>query len=200
MTNNPKAIIIACNTATAASHTTLCKMYPHIPVIGIEPAVRKAVLTNNAKQVLVLATEGTIASTLYKKQLDELDGYASIASVPAPQIVKYVEGGLKQRQKLKTSLTQLLKPYASCIFDGVILGCTHFPFAADVIEETLGYTVSFYDASSDVVEKTMNALETHGTKNLDTFSGSLRMANSTYQLTMLEFAWNLFAQPCVSTL
>ena len=94
----PKAIVIACNTATAAAQDTLEQKYPHIPVIGIEPAVRRAVQENPGGRILSLATAGTLASPRYQRQLQEIAASEQVVSIAAPGIVNYVEDGMRDRE------------------------------------------------------------------------------------------------------
>lgn len=188
----PKAIVIACNTATAAAKEVIQKAYPDIPVIGILPALELAVEGKKKSRVLVLATAGTLASEAYKKILTGLDGDHEIISIPAPAIVHYVEGAMTDRKGLLENLRQLFSPHTAVPFDGVVLGCTHFPFAADVIEEALGYRVTFYDGSVITEKQTREALQVHHNQNTDPHSGSIRFMNSSPD-NRIGFAWKLFA-------
>ena len=187
----PKAIVIACNTATAAAKEAIQQAYPDIPVIGILPALDLAVHGKIKSRVLVLATAGTLASEAYRGILANLDGDHEIISLPAPAIVRYVEDAMCDRESLRENLQQLFAPYKTFRFDSVVLGCTHFPFAADVIEEVLGYSVIFYDGSILTTKKTQELLQIHHSRNQDEHSGSIRFVNSSPD-GCIGFAWKLF--------
>lgn len=189
----PKAIVIACNTATAAARETLEERYPHIPVIGIEPAVRRAVHENPGGSILALATAGTLVSPLYRKQLQEVEGLGRVVSVAAPGIVTYVEGGMRDHAGMIGYLRELLSPWQDVRFDGVVLGCTHFPFAAAEIQEALGYAVRFYEPSELVARETRRRLAESGTGNESTDCGCVTIMNSASEKTILSFSWQLFA-------
>jgi glutamate racemase len=189
----PKAIVIACNTATANAKDFLQLSCPDIPVFGILPAVKSAAISKKSSRVLVLATAGTLASKAYENILSEIDSSAEIVSVAAPEIVHYVEGGMSERKTLIDSLTKTLAPYMSQKFDCVVLGCTHFPFAADVIEEVLGYSVSFFDGSVLTTKQVKEALENHHTRSTQSDSGSIQFVNSANQQEYIKFSWKLFS-------
>ena len=188
----PKAIVIACNTATAASKEAVQEAYPGIPVIGILPAVQLAVQNKVKSTVLVLATAGTLASEAYRKIVSGIDSQHNVISLPAPAIVEYVEGALHERENLLKNLQRLFAPYKSLHFDSVVLGCTHFPFAADVIKDALGYSVAFFDGGILTTSQTQDALVASHSRNADHHSGSIQFVNSSPK-DCLGFAWKLFA-------
>lgn len=188
----PKAIVIACNTATAAARELLQQTYPHIPVIGILPAVELAAKAKDHPRVLALATAGTVASAPFRKILERVGDSAEVVALPAPAIVGYVEGAMKEREALKKDLAALFAPYMDRPFDSVVLGCTHFPFAADVIAEVLGYPVDFFDGSALTVRQTEEALVESNARSAQERTGSLRIINSGNRQDLVGFAWTLF--------
>lgn len=189
----PKAIVIACNTATAAALEVLEKRYSHIPVIGIEPAVRQAVKENPGGHILSLATAGTLDSTRYKKQLREAAEQGKVVSVAAPGIVSYVESGMDDYAGVVDYLRRLLAPWQSTAFDCVVLGCTHFPFATAEILEALSYKARFYESSGAVAQSTQNQLLARGTANRDTGHGGVTFINSANDESVLSRSWKLFS-------
>lgn len=195
MDSHPKAIVIACNTATAAALEELRRLYPEIPVIGIRPAVADA--AKKSRRVLVLATQGTLRSAAFQQQLSALpESDAELIPVAAPGIVEYVEGNMQQRQWIVDYLKTLSSPYDQSSIDGVVLGCTHFPFAKDVIQESLGHPVAFFDASTTVAAQTEAELCRRGLRREEQQGGGVTILNSACKETMLGFAWTLFASNC----
>lgn len=188
----PKAIVIACNTATAAAHETLEKRYPHIPVIGIEPAVREALREHPGGRILTLATAGTLASERYQNLLQDTAGLGEVISVAAPGIVIYVEDGMRGRAAIVAQLRELFSPWQSTPFQGVVLGCTHFPFASAEIQEALGYPVTFYEPSEMVAKETRRRLAESGTASDDDSCGSVTFINSANDKAMLRLSWQLY--------
>jgi glutamate racemase len=190
----PKAVVIACNTATAASLDALRQVFT-IPVIGIRPAVQAAAAAGG-ERMLVLATAGTLGSASFHQQMEELKTDAEVITMAAPGIVTYVEGTMNDRTGILAYLKDLFRPLEGKRVDSVVLGCTHFPFAKDVIQEALGYPVTFFDASKDVARETEAELAKRGWKNAEEESGSLTFVNSAHKQQMLSFAWNLFSHMC----
>lgn len=193
---DPKAVVIACNTATAAALEALRQAFPNIPVIGIQPALQEAVSAGKGGRILVLATEGTLTSPSFRRQMEAVRGEGEILPMAAPGLVTYVEGTMKEREQALSYLKGLFQPLAEKRVDGVVLGCTHFPFAKDVIREALGYPVPFFDASQEVARETQAALEAGGGRKTQQDSGSVTMSNSARKQELLRFAWNLFASEC----
>ena len=88
-----KALVVACNTATAAAIDLLRQRYDQIPVVGIEPALKPAVLENDHPHVLVMATEMTLREEKFHRQMESYQDRAEIYRLPAPGIVESVEQG-----------------------------------------------------------------------------------------------------------
>lgn len=189
----PKAIVIACNTATTIAKGCLASSYPNIPVVGILPAVEAAAASGKCPRVLVLATAATLASEVYGNILSGIDSRAEIVSVAAPEIVRFVEGGMRERKTLIENLAVTLAPYNTQKFDCVVLGCTHFPFAADVIEEVLGYSVHFFDGSVLTTKQVKEALERQQTRSTQKNSGGIQIVNSGNRQDDIRIAWALFS-------
>ena len=193
MDHHPKAIVIACNTATAAAGKMVADVYPDIPVIGITPAIQAAAQQEENKRILVLATAGTLGSETFAHQLEQVETQVDIVPLAAPGIVKYVEGEMKERTQVLSYLRDLIRPDENPHYDAVVLGCTHFPFAADAISEALGYNVRFYDGSNLTAHETAKALQKMGTASKNMHNGSIRIINSGDQRSLLQFAWRLFS-------
>ena len=100
----PKAIVIACNTATAASIDRIRQYFPGIPVQGILPAVDTACAAQNGSGVLVLATQGTISSDAFQQLRQQVDPEGKAVALGAPSIVEYVESGFKDRRNFVKTL------------------------------------------------------------------------------------------------
>ena len=187
---NVKAIVIACNTATAAAEEQVRKAFPKAAVIGIEPAAKEAAAEN--RRVLCLATASTLASERFRRQMESIPQGAEVFPVPAPNIVTYVEAGATAKDELCDYLKELFAPYTEEKIDAVVLGCTHFPFATDVIERALGYRVRFYDAGKTVAERTRQILSDRGELSTAAFGGSITMLNSTGDEEFFRNAWKIF--------
>lgn len=134
---NLKAIVIACNTATSAAVTLLRDKYTDIPVIGIEPALKPAVLAKKNSCILVMATANTLRLDKFHQLAERYDKSATIIPVPCYGLAKRIEQGHLENHDLIDLLDDLIGPYKGKI-DSVVLGCTHYPFVKKQIAEVLG--------------------------------------------------------------
>ena len=139
-----KAVVIACNTATAAAATTLREEYPDIPIIGIEPAVKPAVLGTPGGKILVMATPVTIQSEKFHRLVESCSADAEIIPLSCPGLADFIESGDIEGDAMLARIDELLGDYIGKV-DSVVLGCTHYPFVAGRIREVLGKEIPLYD-------------------------------------------------------
>ena len=142
---NPKAIVCACNTATAMVLNDIRKKYPDIAFIGTEPAVKVVYDYYSDKKTIVLTTKGTGES---EKFLDLFHRYETdnCKLVPAPELANLIENN----KDTSFYLSNLLKNYIGT--EVVVLGCTHFPLVKDEIRSVLG-DVLFVDGSLGIANR-----------------------------------------------
>lgn len=140
-----KALVVACNTATSAGVRVLREMYPDIPIVGIEPAVKPAVLHNPGGRVLVMATPMTIREEKFRRLMASFETQAQILPLPCPGLMDFVERGDLHSTDFRKYLEELLFEYREHPVDAAVLGCTHYPFARDMIQEVLGEEVAIFD-------------------------------------------------------
>lgn len=159
---NVKAVVVACNTATSAALAVLRKKYPEIPLIGIEPAIKPAVLENPGGRVLVMATPMTLRQEKFCKLMSKYEDDAEIIPLACPGLMEYVERGETSGKGLQQYLTQLFWDIREEKFDGVVLGCTHYPFVRDAILDALGRDIQIYDGAFGTAKETKRRLEETG--------------------------------------
>lgn len=157
MEKNIKMLVIACNTATAATLESLQKKLP-IPVIGvIFPGARAAVKSSSSKEIAVLGTLGTVNSGAYEDAIKSLVSSSHIVQLACPRFVPLVESdeyeGAFARRLVRETLSQL----DGESFDTAILGCTHYPLLQSFIEEKLGEGVTVLSSA----EETAKDVERH---------------------------------------
>ena len=129
MTQNVKALVVACNTATSAAiHILREKYQKEIPVIGIEPALKPAVSVKENPRVLVMATPMTIRQPKFHHLLDKYKDMAEIVSVECKGLMEYVEHGELHGAELNMYFEEHLRPYLTDDTETIVLGCTHYPF------------------------------------------------------------------------
>lgn len=140
-----KGLVVACNTATSAAVRALREMYPEIPIVGIEPAVKPAATLKPNGRVLVMATPMTIREEKFQKLMARYEDMAEIIPLPCPGLMDFVERGDLTSEDFRRYLEELLFVHRIHPVDSVVLGCTHYPFAKDMICEILGPDVTVYD-------------------------------------------------------
>ena len=145
LSKGAKAIVVACNTATSAAVAVLRKMYPDVPLVGIEPAIKPAVSQNPGGRILVMATPMTLHQEKFRKLMAKYDDMAEIIPLPCPGLMEFVERGDFDGDDLKKYLTELFWGEDTEKIDGIVLGCTHYPFARDMIRRVVGDGPKIYD-------------------------------------------------------
>jgi glutamate racemase len=153
-----KAIVVACNTATAHALTAL-RAEVHVPVIGvIEPGARAAVAATRSGNVGVIGTAGTIRSGAYERAIRELAPDARITVQPCPLFVPLVEEGWLDKDATRLVAAEYLEPLIDAGVDSVVLGCTHYPLLKPLLAEVLGNGVRLIDSAAETAAETRRTL------------------------------------------
>lgn len=178
-----KAIVIACNTATSAAIELLREKITDIPIIGIEPALKPAVLYDygnlqRKKRIVVMATPVTLSGQRYQLSKERYAEQADITSVAAPKIVEFVEKGEINSELLKEYLQQLFENIDTDEIDGIVLGCTHFPFVKKVIYSFFNEKVLFFDGAQGCARQTKRLLKEKNILNESNEIGKIIFENS----------------------
>lgn len=158
-----KALVVACNTATSAAIHVLREKYPDMVVIGIEPALKVAADRFPKGNIGVMATSVTLREEKFLHQTERFPD-ARIYPIPAPGLVEKIEGGLLKDKQTYELLEKLLLPYQGRL-DALVLGCTHYPFAAALIGEILGPETVLLDGGAGTARQTKRCLEAAGLLN-----------------------------------
>jgi len=156
-----KAAVIACNTATSAAVELLRSRFQDIPIIGMEPALKPAVLANPGGTILVLATPLTLREEKFSQLLDHYRSNAEVICLPCPELVEFVESGDLESAALLDYLHGRLDPYRECA-SAAVLGCTHFPFLRRAISAVLGEGVALFDGGEGTARETRRQLSLRG--------------------------------------
>ncbi len=153
-----KALVIACNTATAAAIHLLRQEQPDLPIIGVEPALKPAALHSQTRRIGVLATQGTLSSAKFQALLDSLKDQAEFICQPCSGLASAIEAGDADKiQSLSQQYTAALGSEDGV--DTLVLGCTHYPFARDVLQALVGPSVTLLDSGAPVARQTRRVLE-----------------------------------------
>ncbi|MFC5523853.1 glutamate racemase [Polaromonas jejuensis] len=156
-----KALVIACNTATAAAIHLLREEHPDLTIIGVEPALKPAVAHSQTRRIGVMATRGTLASAKFKALLGSLVGQAEFILQPCDGLAEAIERSVESGDATKTEALCAQYTTAMGIFgsekgeiDSLVLGCTHYPFASAQLRDLLGPQVQFLDTGAPVARQT----------------------------------------------
>lgn len=143
-----KLIVIACNSASAHALQLARHKYPHIPIVGLVPALKPAVLNSNSKSVAVLATKATLDGELLNTVISDyaLPAQVNVVKWFDPNLVPWVEAGMPIQSETPERLKAQLKNFAQQKVDHLVLGCTHYPFfrefvMSQIADENLGIKV-----------------------------------------------------------
>ncbi len=155
--NRAKAVVLACNTATAAAADILRRELT-LPIIGIEPAVKPAAARTQTGVIGVLATRRTTESTRYLSLLKRFAGNVKVVTVAAPGLMECVERGEFNNPATRELLKKYLEPIKAAGADRLVLGCTHYPFLADAIADIMGPEVEMMEPGKPVAKVTRSRL------------------------------------------
>ena len=180
-----KALVIACNTATAAAVNDVRAAHPELIVVGIEPALKVAADHFPGGRVGVLATKVTLREEKFNTLLHRFDEDVTIYKIPAPGLVELVEKGKVDAPETEALLRGVLGPYLGKL-DAVVLGCTHYPFARRAISRVLGDDVVLLDGGEGTARETRRRLEQAGL--LENGGGEVILRNSSPDPDMLRLS------------
>ena len=153
-----KAIVVACNTATGAAVTTLRSRFS-MPIIAMEPAVKPAAENTQSGVIGVMATSRTLVSDNFVKLFARYGEDAQILGQACPGLVEQVEAGDLSGDKTRLLLEGYVLPLLERGADTIVLGCTHYPFLAPLIQDIAGPEVAVIDSAAAVARQLRRRLE-----------------------------------------
>ncbi|WP_411726212.1 glutamate racemase [Methyloglobulus sp.] len=153
-----KAIVVACNTATGAAVKELRPNYT-LPMIAMEPAVKPASERTQTGIIGVLATSKTLSSNNFQVLFARFADQVKILPQACPGLVEQVECGDLASDKTRALIAQYVRPLMAQNVDFIVLGCTHYPFLAPVIQEIAGASIAVIDSGSAIARELKSRLE-----------------------------------------
>ncbi len=157
LNHNCKMVVVACNTATTNAIKELRARYD-VPFIGIEPAIKPAANQSKTQTIGILATQGTLNSELFNKNVEQFYETKIIEQV-GHGLVQLIENGEIE----STEMTELLKKYLQPMIDGnidyLVLGCSHYPYLIPKIKQLLPNNIQIIDSGEAVARQTKSVLE-----------------------------------------
>jgi glutamate racemase len=183
-----KALVVACNTATAAAIHDLRTQYPQLPLIGVEPALKPAITLSQTRRIGVIGTRGTLGSDKFHRLLSSLQDQAEFVVQPCNGLALAIEESTHSASIAQSidNITALLRDYtgqmgafgtASGQMDTLVLGCTHYVFVQSQLQVLLGQGVQLVSTGEPVARQTRRLLEAAGQLRMGPapLSGSARM-------------------------
>lgn len=158
---NVKALVVACNTATAAAIQVLRERWPNLIVVGMEPAVKPAAALSKSGKIGVLATTGTLRSAKFAALLQRYSDQVEVLTQPCPGLVEQIEAGQLDSPATLQLLEQYTRPLLAAGCDSLILGCTHYPFIRPALQQLVGEQVAIIDTGTAVARHLRKRLEQH---------------------------------------
>ncbi len=156
-----EAIVIACNTATAAAAHALRVKFNMMPILAMEPAVKPAIAVTQSRVVGVLATVGTLESARFAALLEKYGGWrVKIETQGCPGLVEQVERGELESARTHELIERYTAPLLRKGADTLILGCTHYPFLAPLIRKVVGENIRLIDTGEAVARHLLHRIKT----------------------------------------
>lgn len=164
-TKDVKAIVIACNTASALA-LDVVRAEIDIPIIGVvEPGARAALEMSQSRKIGVIGTDATIRSAMYEKIIQETDPEAEVIGKACPLFVPLVEEGFAKHKVTEEIIDFYLASFMETDIDSLILGCTHYPLLRSKIREYVGERISLVNPAYETAMDLKKVLEKWNMEN-----------------------------------
>lgn len=158
LTRDVKAIVVACNTATAHALPMLEAELP-VPVVGVVgPGARAAVRTAGAGGIGVIGTTGTVRSGAYERAIAAIAPHANVTARACPLLVPFVEEGWTDHPATHLVAEEYLAPFRTAAVNTLVLGCTHYPLLKSVIADVVGPDIRLIDSAQETAAETGEVL------------------------------------------
>lgn len=185
-----KALVVACNTATAAAIEELREKYPETIVVGVEPALKVAAERFPGGKIGVMATPVTLREEKFARQLARFSA-EEVYPIPVTGLVELIEEGKGNSPEAEALLRDCLAPYIGKL-DAVVLGCTHYPFTAKTIGKILGEKTALFDGGVGTASQTRRRLLQEGL--LQEGAGEIVIENSLPDAALIQRCYTLLEQ------
>ncbi len=173
-----KIIVVACNTASSMAIDFLRVSFPHVSFVGLEPAVKPAAEITRTGKVGVLATPRTVSGDRLRWLIETHASGVEVRTTPGNGLVELVEAGTLRGTKVRETVGPMLDPMLEAGVDVVVLGCTHYPFLRDEIQEFVGPEVAIIDSGAAIARRIINVLQTRNLLGESDQEGSFRLLTS----------------------
>ncbi len=154
------ALVVACNTATSVAITDLRNEY-NFPILGMEPAVKPAIIRNHGKNILVAATSLTLRESKLESLISALDNGNKTVKMELDGLVRFAESFDFGSAEVGEYLGEKLRNVQSKNFETIVLGCTHFIYYKEMIRDIVGNKIEIIDGNAGTVNNLKNILSCH---------------------------------------
>jgi len=166
-----KLLVVACNSVSAVA-VDLLKSALNIPLTGvIMPGVEAAVKTTKNSKIGIIGTTATVTSGAYEKRIKSIDPNIDIYGQACPMLVHLVEEGWVDEEITRLTIIKYLEPLLEKSIDTIIMGCTHFPVVADLIQDVVGPSITLIDSGKETAKKVKQMLDSSGLNRDKTSKG-----------------------------
>jgi glutamate racemase len=155
-TQGAQMMVVACNTATAAAVAALRAQHPDWPIVGVEPGLKPAVARTRNGRIGVMATTGTLRSDKFQRLMQTHGTGVTVHLQACPGLARAIEQGQLDSPALRDQVAGHCAPLREHGVDTVVLGCTHYPFAAPLIQSALGDQVVLIDTAEAVARRALD--------------------------------------------
>lgn len=183
-----KALVVACNTATAAAIDTLRQRWPERIIIGIEPAIKLACDRHPGGTIGIMATNVTLRERKLQDLIQRCSQDCRILLLPSPGVVELVEAGKSDTDEAVALMQRELEPHLGTL-EALVLGCTHYPFMKHAIRQVVGPDVELLDGSLGTARETLRRLQEADLCREG--EGSLTVENSSPDPNMVRLVYDL---------
>ena len=194
-----KVVVVACNTASSVAIWHLRETFPGVEFIGLEPAVKPAVERSRTGKVGVLATPRTVAGERLRWLIERFANGIEVRSVAATGLVELVEAGVLTGDDVERALQPLLDPMIAAGVDGVVLGCTHYPFLREAIQQYMGPDVNVVDSGKAIAQRTGFLLAEANAVTSRSSAGGFQLMTSGDADSVAAVAATLLGYPVTAT-
>lgn len=178
LSRDAKAIVVACNTASAVALDFLRVTLPDTPFIGMEPAVKPAAERTRAGKIGVLSTRGTLQGDLYQRTLRRVAADIDVVACTPEGLVERIEAGDIDSPEVEAVLRRYVEPLVDAGVDELVLGCTHYPFVAPALRRIVGESIALIDPSPAVARQVAALIDARDLRNESTHTPVYRFFTS----------------------
>jgi glutamate racemase len=157
-----KAVVVACNTASAVALRFLRERFPQVPFVGLEPAVKPAVAMTRSAVVGIMATPATFEGELFRATVGRHGAGIRLVNQICAGLAEQVEAGQFDSAETEAMLRGFVQPMLDAGADTIVLGCTHYPFVMDILRRVAGPGVRVIDPAPAVARQLQRVLVKHG--------------------------------------